>query len=63
MKRSTVYTLSLVLCGLSLVGCSSAVPTEAPGIDSLGQFIVRQEGLTFLDRRPHVTGNSDELLV
>jgi hypothetical protein len=29
---------------ISLVGCSSATPTDTPGVDRLGQYILRQEG-------------------
>lgn len=38
----------LVVAGLPValgtMACSSAVPTETPGVDRLGQYILRQEG-------------------
>lgn len=43
MKR---MTLSTVLLGavVAAVACSSAVPTETPGVEQLGQYLMRQNG-------------------
>jgi len=44
MKITMIRTLAVLMCGLTFAGCSSAIPTDTPGIDQLGQYIVRQEG-------------------
>lgn len=48
MKRKTARTglLATLLVGIafSLAGCSSATPTDTPGVDRLGNYILRQEG-------------------
>jgi len=43
MKR---MTLSTVLLGavVAAAACSSAVPTETPGVEQLGQYLMRQNG-------------------
>jgi len=43
MKRKT---LSTVLLGaiVAAAACSSAVPTETPGVEQLGQYLMRQNG-------------------
>lgn len=42
-RRITMMILPLSLTVLAL-GCSSAVPTDTPGVDQLGQYILQQEG-------------------
>lgn len=48
MKLTTLKTtaaLTAVLAAvLALSGCSSATPTDTPGVDRVGQYILRQDG-------------------
>jgi hypothetical protein len=43
MKRMTLSTVLLVAV-VAAAACSSAVPTETPGVEQLGQYLMRQEG-------------------
>ena len=43
MKRS-VQSAVLIGAIVAVVACSSAVPTETPGVERLGQYILRQNG-------------------
>ena len=44
IARNSVLAAALVGVVLGLAGCSSATPTDTPGVDRLGQYILRQEG-------------------
>ena len=45
-SRFTSAALVLALAGITLVltGCSSATPTSTPGVDRMGQYVLRQFG-------------------
>jgi hypothetical protein len=43
MKRRTLLTV-LLGAVVAASACSSAVPTETPGVEQLGQYIMRQNG-------------------
>jgi hypothetical protein len=36
--------MAMLIAVVALAGCSSAVPTGDPGVDRLGEYILRQEG-------------------
>ena len=43
-----IPTLSLVVAAvISLVGCSSAKPTDDPGVDRMGDFMLMNKDITF----------------
>ncbi len=42
--RNGLLATALFGVVLGLAGCSSATPTDTPGVDRLGQYILRQEG-------------------
>lgn len=42
-RNATLMTLSLSLVVLT-IACSSATPTDTPGVDQLGKYILKQEG-------------------
>ncbi len=46
MKKSNQRLLMIIPLGFALLGlgCSSAVPTDTPGIDQMGKYILQQEG-------------------
>ena len=42
-RKSVMLILPLGLVVMAM-GCSSATPTDTPGVDQLGQYILKQEG-------------------
>lgn len=42
--KLTLTTATLLTATIALTGCSSAVPTDTPGVDRLGEYVLRQEG-------------------
>ncbi len=43
-NRNLMMTIVLTGLTVAVLGCSSATPTDTPGIDRLGKYILRQEG-------------------
>ena len=43
LRRVSMLTLALGVM-VAVTSCSSAVPTETPGVERLGQYILRQKG-------------------
>ena len=46
LSRITSTTLVLALAGITLVlmSCSSATPTDTPGVDRMGRYVLKQFG-------------------
>ncbi len=44
MKLSSSHVASIVIATAILTGCASSVPTDTPGVEQLGQYVLRQEG-------------------
>jgi hypothetical protein len=46
MKTSQAVVAAMVVLGLALTitGCSTATPTDTPGVDRMGQYVLRQFG-------------------
>jgi len=44
VNRNTFSTVAVVVLLAAITGCSSAVPTETPGVERLGEFILREKG-------------------
>jgi len=46
MKTSQAVVAAMVVLGLALTitGCSSATPTDTPGVDRMGQYVLKQFG-------------------
>ena len=43
-SKAIVFGAGFLTLVLSFTGCSSATPTDTPGVDRLGEYILRQEG-------------------
>jgi hypothetical protein len=41
---SVLAALTLTIISVTFAGCTSATPTETPGVDRMGQYILRQFG-------------------
>jgi hypothetical protein len=44
LSNSNLVLASGVVLALALAGCSTATPTDTPGVDRVGQYILKQEG-------------------
>lgn len=44
MFRHTRHLMTLVVVVVAASACSSAVPTDTPGVDRLGEYILQQKG-------------------
>ena len=44
VARNSIAAAALLGAVMTLGGCSSATPTDTPGVDRLGEYILRQEG-------------------
>jgi hypothetical protein len=42
--KAIVFGVGFLALVLTFTGCSSATPTDTPGVDRLGEYILRQEG-------------------
>jgi hypothetical protein len=42
--NAIITAIALVSVTVTLVGCSSATPTDTPGVDRMGQYVLRQFG-------------------
>jgi hypothetical protein len=43
-SKAIVFGAGFLALVLTFTGCSSATPTDTPGVDRLGEYILRQEG-------------------